>query len=297
MFYGDEKPREMMRSILPSTRRYSTWEKKRLKRAQRSRTKQALRDYCKEALYDDDEGCWSDDSLLRSKIGHADQLMRRDQSCMVSERRAADKINHFVRWAEAKTSHIPEEDVKGRYHHFIGVVGGATDVIREHAIGHFIGPWEFNTVVYPPGRWRRRRYKPDLPVPREELHDALLALIDSRRKGQIKKVREFIGSYKLRWKHCMLKRDRCVETVTTVRWRITARLVNGERKWCYQWVEKKPDASKYIFHPDTKVERVHHWDRCNNKVSFSRGNLKRLMELIYSYWGGWSWDAWARRVA
>ena len=134
------KTRDIIRSILPSTRRrYSRYEKARINRANRHQVRQALRDHGSDII-DEDGDIIPDDAKLTMLIHNSDRHRRRDTRMMVSERRGADKISHFVRWCEARTKHIPEEDTRTRYYLISGLIGGPADIIREHALGHFLNP-------------------------------------------------------------------------------------------------------------------------------------------------------------
>lgn len=91
MIYGDEKTHQMMRSILPSTKRSRIRTEKRVvKQANRAKVRQALHrgeehiDYC---TYPD---------IAISEI--------------VWDRRNYDKLNHFERWAVQITKDMPKEE-------------------------------------------------------------------------------------------------------------------------------------------------------------------------------------------
>lgn len=144
MIYKHHKTREMLRSILPSKSRTSSrFFKKEAKRAARSNINQALRDY----RYTED---WDDDSELLMHIHDQDGIQKRKIRNTVRDRRDADKINHFVRWAEHLTKDIDGKREKRAA--FIAHIGGSGDLIREHAIGHFISPYQLNPIwdrIYP----------------------------------------------------------------------------------------------------------------------------------------------------
>lgn len=154
MLYNQHKTREMLRSILPSTGRTAARHfKKEAKRTARTNINQALRDF----IYEDD---WNDDSELLMRIHDQDGIQKSKIRRMVSRRRDADKINHFVRWAEHLTKDIDGNREKRAY--FITHIGGSGDLIRDHAIGHFIAPWELNPVWEL--RWGRSKVEDIEPV-------------------------------------------------------------------------------------------------------------------------------------
>lgn len=90
--YGEEKTLQMMRSILPSKARKGTREDKRhAKKASRAKIRQALNNYDAERI---DYRSYPDVEI----------------SNIVWERRAADKLSHFERWAVEITKHLPKEE-------------------------------------------------------------------------------------------------------------------------------------------------------------------------------------------
>lgn len=139
-----DKIRDMVRSILPSKRRRSArFEKAQAVRQNRRQVRQACHDALIE-YYDDKE--FENRNSPEFKLFVSDFEKKIETRNAVRDRRGADKINHFVRWAKDLTKNFKEEDVKGKYYAVASKIGGNKDVIREHALGHFIGPWEFNPV-------------------------------------------------------------------------------------------------------------------------------------------------------
>jgi hypothetical protein len=119
MIFGDEKPFQMARSILPSknreaARKDKTSTRKSERRAGRALMKALLR--CPDD-YDDEAG------LSRDAPGR--------MSGTVSWRRAGDKLNHFERWAVRKTHLLPRDD---RLSHLRPVLPNG--LIGEHALIH-----------------------------------------------------------------------------------------------------------------------------------------------------------------
>lgn len=170
MFYNEHKSREMMRSILPSkSREAARCFKKSAKRSARSNIKQELREYCNHRMMLEDEDGFFDDADLILNIHEQDCIQAHKIREVVSRRRDADKINHFVRWAERLTEDI--EDKREKRKKFISIIGGSGDLIRDHAIGHFISPWELNPMNW---RWREREPEPDISITREMFESALI---------------------------------------------------------------------------------------------------------------------------
>lgn len=137
MYYGDEKVRQMARSILSSTRRKGARDDLRIiKKRSRSRIRQELRHVLRDEDYEADD----DVDLLY----YPDEQIRR----VVWERRAADKLAHFERWAIEVTRDIPEPD--GRLAAMRGML--PKGLIGDHAISHLRGYDEFRTDRFAYGR-------------------------------------------------------------------------------------------------------------------------------------------------
>lgn len=95
MYYGDEKKKQMARSILPSTRsRWARFEQRRINKQNRQKVRQELH----KALYDED---------YREE---GDFYAEPDWGWYVRERQEGDKLNHFMKWAEEITKDVPRDD-------------------------------------------------------------------------------------------------------------------------------------------------------------------------------------------
>lgn len=123
----DQKPRDMARSILPSTSRSGARKAKRAVHATERRRERELLD----ALYRADD---PDDVEL--DLGHHGRD-RSEIAFVVSERRFWDTSAPLVRWAEAVVERDPVLSMAGpaeRRAHFRGVVGSG--LIADHALFH-----------------------------------------------------------------------------------------------------------------------------------------------------------------
>lgn len=109
----------MARSILPSTSRHAARVRPLIHRQARHRTNASVRALLKDpTLWDDGAADEPDDSHFEIRA-------------MVSRRRSADKLNHFERWAVARTGETPAEHRLG---HLAGVL--PPGLIGEHAMSH-----------------------------------------------------------------------------------------------------------------------------------------------------------------
>lgn len=121
MVYGEQKARDMARSLLPST-----WRKgARRKRAGHHRT---ARRQTHEELVQLARDVEEADALDFTEVEEAEARGLRD---LVWERRAADKVNPFIRWATVVTKELPQESR-------LSFVRGSMPrgVIGEHAVQH-----------------------------------------------------------------------------------------------------------------------------------------------------------------
>jgi hypothetical protein len=159
-----DKLRDMVRSILPSTRRQRAREEKAI--ARRSARRVARHE------------------LRIADFETADLDRDADQAGNVSQRRSADKLNHFMRWADALTEGMSAYEA---LQHIRAIL--PKNLIGDHAYSH----WEQHIKarerrVYPSGeairqswidRWRfkLRRALSEDPM----LHGELNAEIKSRR--------------------------------------------------------------------------------------------------------------------
>jgi len=119
MAYGEEKARDMARSLLPSRWRKGARKQRALiHRGGRREPKAALA-----RLEREPEG-WDEQPFPKD-------TSQRELRWVVSHRRGADKVNPFIRWATAVTRELPRES---RLSHVRGRV--PQGVIGEHALVH-----------------------------------------------------------------------------------------------------------------------------------------------------------------
>lgn len=141
MYYGDEKKKEIMRSILPSKWAKGAREGKRdLNKKVRRTAKNALRHIRDAEDWDDSSfDFWDDGQDERSSI--------------VWNRRGADKLSHFMRWAEHTAKDIPDGEKMG---YIKGLLPGK-GVIFDHACGHLehLDGFDSDTYIWS-SYWRRR---------------------------------------------------------------------------------------------------------------------------------------------
>lgn len=124
-FMRNDKLRDMVRSILPSTRRKRARELKAVKnRAARRVARHELR------IAD-----FETDDLEREA----------DQSGTVGDRRTGDKLNHFMRWGDAKTKGLSQDEA---LQHIRAML--PKNLIGEHAYGH----WKQHVERHQRTRWQ-----------------------------------------------------------------------------------------------------------------------------------------------
>lgn len=117
MYFGDEKTRQMVRSLLPSTMRKAA---RQMKKVAKKRAKIVNRRLVKKMLINQDE---YEETLFEDS--------RNDIRYVVRNRRDADKVGPFVSWVVKKTKDIPQENRKS----FVrGLVPPNT--IGDHALTH-----------------------------------------------------------------------------------------------------------------------------------------------------------------
>lgn len=146
-----DKIRDILRSILPSKAdRSARFEKRYANKTNRVRVKQSLRQYAEED--------WEEDYAevrLEANIYNSDSRRKYEIRMMKSERRGADKINHFIKWCERRTAHLENPSPQEKYYYISGLIGGPSTLIREHALGHFMSPsYDFNVVARARRFWR-----------------------------------------------------------------------------------------------------------------------------------------------
>jgi hypothetical protein len=126
MLYGEEKVKEMSRSLLPSAGR---------KRARRKKVElsRKLRRVCRKKLRSIREEDDYYESNLDFDYFDDGQYVRTN---IVGSRRGADKLGPFLSWAEAKAAHIPDGE---KYHYIKSLLPGSGFIIVDHAMGHLEG--------------------------------------------------------------------------------------------------------------------------------------------------------------
>lgn len=193
-----DKIRTMVRSVLPSKARVSARQnQKAVRRTHRRAVKVALFRYDHEDDFDDTETVY--------KLKTADLICNRKTSFNIRERRDGDKVNHFVRWAKNKTKHLP--DARSKYYYMIGLMGGSGNVIKDHAMTHFISPADFGYEVLHGELWRlttNRKYfyldeplrsKPMRPIAKDIFLQKLIEGIQKGLEPQLNQIlRDKFGS-------------------------------------------------------------------------------------------------------
>lgn len=293
MFYNEHKTREMLRSILPSkSRTASRFFKKNAKRAARSNIKQAMREYrnTREMLQDEDG--FFDDADLMMEIHTQDRIQARNIREVVARRRDADKINHFVRWAEHLTNDI--EDKREKRKKFISLIGGSGDLIRDHAIGHFISPWELNPVW---GRWRDREPEQDISITREAFEDALIEASKMFTWEALDHIISPEGDhggryYDYRWEQCKSGKHNCMGRTRTTSAIVTHIIQpDGSRRRSYGWYDLTsiPQEKWYRVIPSNATYYIresyrvwHNHGMCKNIVRLLKeGDIRRVVRYIF----------------
>ncbi|NOK09734.1 hypothetical protein [Corallococcus exercitus] len=137
MIHSDEKVRQMARSLLPSKNREASREARaRIHRAARQEVRQELAQ-------------WLQFKDLEEDVPPLAPWERPEISQQVYWRRAGDKVNSFIRWATARTRHLPREARRG---HARGLM--PQGVIGEHAMSHLERMPAFEDPVE--AAWRNR---------------------------------------------------------------------------------------------------------------------------------------------
>ena len=139
MYFGDDKARQMARSILPSTWKGAARRRAGLHRAERRGANVVMH------LLARDPDCWEDET---QSLHTCAPLI----SQMVDRRRGADKLNHFEHWAVERTRDLPLEQ---RLDSLRSVM--PPGVIGEHALGHL--KWRVEFSVEPRRSWVSRAPK------------------------------------------------------------------------------------------------------------------------------------------
>ena len=157
MIHGDDKAKEMARSILPSRWRGAPKSRAFIHRSVRRQVGQSLR------LLTVDPGKW-DDGV---EFGEEAEL---EVGTFVSRRRGADKLNHFERWAVERTRELPKVERLG---HLRGLL--PRGLIGEHAMTHLKQRPELVVHRFRPLPWSIPR---KLLMDRGELAVVLRELLD-----------------------------------------------------------------------------------------------------------------------
>ena len=157
MIHGDDKAKEMARSILPSRSRKGQAHRASIHRMIRREVKHSLR------RLERDPSEW-DDGL---EFGEEAAL---EIPAFVSGRRGQDKLNHFERWAIERTKEMPKEHRLGHLRSLLprGLIG-------EHAMVHLKHRDELNVQRFRPVWGFHRK----LLMDRGELAQVLRLLIET----------------------------------------------------------------------------------------------------------------------
>ena len=283
-----DKIRDMLRSILPSkAERSARFEKTHANKRNRVRVKQTLRQYNKDEWGDDSE------SVMEAKIHNSDRKRCYDIRMMKSERRAADKISHFVRWCEKKTAHIPEDEPKEKYFYISGLIGGPADIIREHALGHFMDPdYDFNVVARDSWKWSIRRGSTELNGSGRGLYDRAAvtkALTEAYETWPMHLNRALKGGYRslggcLYWRSCK-EEDACTNTRVSLDWQYTYQATWGGMR--VEWNKPYRGSFREGTLVSQKVERVitdHDEKICRNRMLVTcKDDIERLANQMVGW--------------
>lgn len=187
--YGRAKRLEMARSVLPSTwRRQAAQEQARVRRANRAAVARDLRRYTGAALEAVER--FVDDALDVTRYPY-DDLKE-----VVSDRRGADKLGPFQRWAVVHTRHLPVQDRLDAMRDVL-----PRNLIGQHAVSHLRWMDEFRWTEQDTW-WRHRRYRP-WPSTREVLEGAVRELLATGRHQELNAVMKssadgFVGDARCR---------------------------------------------------------------------------------------------------
>lgn len=170
MYYGDEKIRQMGRSILPATSKGPTEQARSIRRNARREIRQEL-------------------SMLRGPADEACEIYdefgldyqrwpRAEINYWVRERRDHDKVNPVCHWADKISSHL--DDPEERYR-FVERRLGTETMISRHALSHvaFVLDYQENPLEYGLGRYGNPYYYgPDPDELRELTRERLQRAVD-----------------------------------------------------------------------------------------------------------------------
>ena len=273
-----DKIRDMIRSILPSTAvKGSREDRANAHRANRKKVRQTLHQY--------NNNEWEDEDEMIMRLHESDFTRRRTIGMMVRDRRGADKINHFVRWCEKKTKHIPEDKPQERYSYIASLIGGVGDVIREHAMSHFIGPWEFNVIAR--NSYSYRYWGEEKPVlfTRDAFDKALIWCFEHC-PGKLNQVlKGGIGGQRestLTWRACT-KEDSCTSTRHVRQILYSYQLTWGYHKtsWAHPYSYREGTLNSQMA---DRVLEEHDEKTCVNKIIvYRRSDLERIADKVFGY--------------
>lgn len=174
MLYGDDKPLEMARSILPSTARRMAREDKRYVH---SRRRQAVRDelHFYEGQRVEDVVEVEPEEVAPPKVGRRRSKAESDVMYNRFERRAADKLAHFERWAQRITEGVPVEEQMDYMRRLLPDNG----IIGAHAMSHL-------RSVIGPDAWRGDRFHEEFKRQRKRKASLHQSIRDRTRNALMK---------------------------------------------------------------------------------------------------------------
>lgn len=284
------KTRDMMRSILPSKGRNGA----RFKRRKASR---ASRRAVRMILADERLSLDNDDSDATCKMHQANVIRSRNIREMMRDRRDGDKVAHFVRWCEALCGNagIPENDLATRRSFIAAKIGGIGDVIREHAVGHFVPLWSIGYISrysrYGQNDGRSTVYILGRRYDTEEIRAALknaFVLHHKELNAAIKNASpayrnpKYMGRY---WRACK-DTDSCIEKKMQKTTTFYFFPILGPNTYMYRQVASSYRPSVGTYEPNTlkiitveKEVSVHHYDVCENRAIIkSLADIDKAME-------------------
>ena len=277
------KTRDMIRSILPS---------KAVKGARHSRTTahRANRKMVRQTLHQYNADDLDDEDQMVLRLHESDFKRRRDIRQMVRDRREADKINHFVRWCNKKTAHLPDDALQEKYYYISSLIGGSRDIIREHALGHFILPYRFNAFAY---SWRRN-YRPAAPLfDRAAFSWALHWTWEhcpKKLNRALKHSSHGIWGSALLWRKCR-DEDDCTGSYTRKKWVYSYQNTYG---WGFRTSSYQPREGDYrpgTLNKQLVEELIHtHDDRlCPNRIIVNHpDDLDHILDNIFHHGRIWN---------
>lgn len=119
--WGEQKKRDMARSILPSTKKRSGKMRREIHKSARGQERILM-------AHVEDEEAWLEEA---PNFEGVERARNQETRHFVEIRRGCDKVAPFIRWAERTTKDIPAED---RLSYLKGVLPDS--LIGEHAVSH-----------------------------------------------------------------------------------------------------------------------------------------------------------------